>query len=314
MDLTARYARYAADPASLPFPERVTLELSDRCNLTCPMCPREMRHGDGLMAWDLYERLAREVARHPGTALVPFFRGESLMHPRFLDALRLAKSLGISPVQLSTNATLLTPEISEILISLPLDFVSFSLDAFSPAAYEQQRRGADYTGVMAHVEDFLRIRAREGGRLPEVQVSAVETALTAPEMEAFAAYWKPRVDRVRIYPQHSQDGAFGSLPDPHGARRACGKPVTDLVVTCDGQAALCCHDWARRVPLGDLNLSTLEEVWRGAPYHAVRMSHHEGRWDADPSCAGCDQWAQYWNPEGVVGRLVVGTPPWKGRA
>ena len=175
IDVPARYADYARDPSRFPFPERVTVELSDRCNLTCPMCPRSFHAGEGLMEWPLYEKLVREIAAHPGTALVPFFRGESLMHPRFLEAIRLAKDLGIAPVQLVTNATLLTPELSRALIDLPVDFISFSLDAVSKAAYEAQRTGATYEAVMANVEAFLALRRRKVGKFPEVQVSAVET-------------------------------------------------------------------------------------------------------------------------------------------
>lgn len=305
-DVPGLYRRWALDPGAFPFPSRVTVELSDRCNLTCPMCPRSFHTGEGLMAWPLWEKLVAEIAAHPGTALVPFFRGESLMHPRFLDAIRLAKASGIAPVQLVTNATLLTPDLSQALVDLPVDFISFSLDADSPAAFEAQRRGASYATVMANVEDFLARKARRGDGKPEVQVSAVRTALTAPEMPAFTARWRGKVDRVRIYEEHTRDGVFGSLPPDTGTRKPCGKPLTDLVVYCDGRAALCNQDWERTEPLGDLNRQTLAEVWTSPAYQAVRRSHLEGRWDADPACRGCGHWAQYYAPDGVLGELVRG--------
>ena len=295
-----------------PFPDRVTVELSDRCNLTCPMCPRSFHEGEGLMEWPLWERIAGEIAKHPGTALVPFFRGESLMHPRFLEAIRLAKSLGIAPIQLVTNATLLTPALSEALVALPVDFISLSLDAVTPGVFERQRAGAKHAEVMANVEAFLEIRARSKGLFPEVQVSAVETETTRAETPAFVARWRGRVDRVRIYPEHSEGGVFGSLPLPTGTqRRPCQKPLTDLVVYCDGRVALCNQDWERKDPLGDLNRQTIAEVWASAPYGKVRRLHAEGRAEEDPSCRGCSHWIQSYREGGVVGRLVKGTPAWK---
>ena len=311
MDVPEAYARYVKDPSAFPFPGRVTVELSDRCNLTCPMCPRSFHKGEGLMEWDLYEKIVEEVSRHPGTAFVPFFRGESTMHPRFLDAMRLAKSKGIAPVQLVTNATLLDSDLSRALISLPIDFISFSLDAASKKTYERQRAGGDWAEVMSNVAAFINLRERKKGRLPEVQVSAVETELTRSEMPEFIEYWKTRVDRVRIYEEHSQGGVFGCLPGLEGPRRPCGKPLSDLVIYCDGKVALCNQDWERKEPLGDIRTQTIEEVWRSAAYHKVRMAHFEGHPEDDATCRGCGHWAAYYRPGGIIGRLVEGTPGWR---
>jgi radical SAM protein with 4Fe4S-binding SPASM domain len=276
------------------------------------MCPRAFHDGEGLMDWALCERILSEIAAHPGTALVPFFRGESLMHPRFLDAMTLAKRKGIAPVQLVTNATLLTPALSEALIDLPVDFISLSLDALSPGAYESQRRGASYIQVMANVGAFLVARKRKGGRLPEVQVSAVETAATRAGMPAFIAYWKRHVDRVRIYEEHSQGGVFGALPEALGPRKPCGKPLTDLVIYCDGGVALCNQDWERKEPLGDIRTRSIAEVWRSAAYDRIRRLHREGRAEEDPTCKGCGHWAQYYREGGILGSLIKGTPSWRG--
>lgn len=310
-DVPARCAAYARDPGAFAFPARVTVELSDRCNLTCPMCPRGFHPGEGLMDWALYERIVEEIAAHPGTALVPFFRGESLMHPRFLDAMILAKRKGIAPIQLITNVTLLTPALSEALIALPVDFISLSLDALTPETFEAQRAGASHKRVMANVDAFLAARKRKGGRLPEVQVSAVETAATRAGMTAFVDYWKCRVDRVRVYEEHSQGGVFGALPETLGPRRPCGKPLTDLVIYCDGGVALCNQDWERKEPLGDIRRQSIAEVWRSSGYDRIRRLHREGRAEEDPTCRGCGHWAQYYREGGILGRLVEGTPGWR---
>ena len=167
---------------------------------------------------------------------------------------------------------------------------------------------------MSRVEDFLSRRKQRGGPLPEIQVSAVETATTRAEIPAFVAHWKGRVDRVRIYPEHSQGGVFGALPSTvgdFGPRRPCKKPLTDLVVTCDGQAALCNQDWERKTPLGDLNRQTIAEVWAGEALEQVRRLHREGREEEDPSCRGCAHWAQYYVEGGILGKLIPGSPPWQ---
>ena len=74
------------------FPKRVTLELTNHCNLRCVMCPRKyMRGPKGYMSFSLYKNIIGQLAEHRDTALVPFFRGESLLHPRCIEMLRYAK-------------------------------------------------------------------------------------------------------------------------------------------------------------------------------------------------------------------------------
>ena len=79
----------------------------------------------GHMEWELYTKLIDEMAEHPGTAMVPFFRGESMLHPKFIPMLAYAKEKGIGPIQCTTNATRMKPEYARALVDLRIDFVSF---------------------------------------------------------------------------------------------------------------------------------------------------------------------------------------------
>jgi MoaA/NifB/PqqE/SkfB family radical SAM enzyme len=121
------------------FPNRLTLELTNHCNYSCVMCPARIDPGQprGFMDSGLFRRLVDEAAEHPPVALVPFFRGESLMHPHILELLCYAKSKGLGPIQLASNAALLDESMAKGLLDAGLDFISFSLDSGSP----ENRRG-----------------------------------------------------------------------------------------------------------------------------------------------------------------------------
>ena len=68
------------------FPDRVTIELTNKCNLVCNCCPRKfMKTGLGVMEKEVFEKVIDECAEHLPVALVPFFRGESLLHNHFND-------------------------------------------------------------------------------------------------------------------------------------------------------------------------------------------------------------------------------------
>lgn len=295
------------------FPARLTLELTNACNYRCAMCPSRLRpeQARGLMSPELFRRIVDQAAQHPPVTLVPFFRGEPLLHPELLPLLAYAKRRGLGPLQLTTNGMLLTAEIAQGLLDLGLDFISFSLDTVSPVEYARIRQGGDYATVMANLARFLDLRGR-GGYRTEVQVSATRTSLNQEGIGHFIAYWQNRADRTRIYYEHSGDGHTGSLDcsevPSHMERRPCHKLHGDMVVYYDGGVALCNHDWYRHPPLGDLNTATVAQVWRGPAYQELRRQHQNPRELTDSTCLHCDHWKISYLDKPYVGELYTPAP------
>jgi 7,8-dihydro-6-hydroxymethylpterin dimethyltransferase len=83
------------------------VDLTNRCNLTCPVC-----FANANAAGYLYEpdfetvRKMLQALRNEKPSpcrIVQFSGGEPTIYPRFLDALRLAKEMGFSHTQVATN-------------------------------------------------------------------------------------------------------------------------------------------------------------------------------------------------------------------
>jgi MoaA/NifB/PqqE/SkfB family radical SAM enzyme len=297
-----------------PFPRRITIELSSACNLSCIMCPRKYASPSaGLMGRDLFERIVEELNGHPLEAVVPFFRGETLLHPDFLEMMTFLRRKTEARIQLATNALLLTADLGKALLELGIDFISFSLDAVRRETYEKIRLGSDFERVMENVHTFLRLRedCAPGGTV--VQVSATEGPYNEEEIPDFIRYWKGRVDRVRIYARHSDGGRYGRLAHqghrrPEASRGPCRKPFTDLVIYADGYAALCNHDWDRKRDdsLGSMESQSIGELWNGNRYGNVRKSHLAHEWQALNPCGHCDHWQAREQDDSPVGDLVEG--------
>jgi len=295
------------------FPNRVTLELTNHCNLSCAMCPRKYMSGPkGYMAFSIFRKVVDEMAQQDNIALVPFFRGESMLHQRCIEMLVYAKEKGISPIQFTTNATLMNRELAEALLDLELDFISFSVDSLDAEAYRRIRKGSDLGTVMEHIEYFCNLKRKRGLDKPEIQVSMVKTKESFDGVNHFIRFWRERADRVRIYEEHSQNGYFGSLAEDNqtGDRKPCLKPFTDLVVYWNGGVGLCNHDWDRKKPLGNLKDSSIEEIWHSEAYHQIRRAHR-GDEKLEEPCEGCDHWKVYYTKESLVGELHAGTPALK---
>jgi MoaA/NifB/PqqE/SkfB family radical SAM enzyme len=296
-------------PALANFPKRITLELTNHCNIHCVFCPRKhMAKNLGYMHQDLATKLINEMAEHLPVTLVPFFRGESLLHPHWYEIIAYAKQKGLGPIQFTSNATRLDRETAKKILDLQIDFISFSVDTLDPNLYESTRRGADYNKVHENILQFLDLKKTRNAKLPIVQISAVETAMHMPGMDDFIQYWQKKVDRVRIYIEHSSNNHPGtiatSIPD-FPKRLPCHKPFEDLIVLWDGQIALCNHDWTREKGqlIGDVSGETITKVWNSTKYQGIRSMHEYGDLSGESLCKHCDHWKMFYLDEGYFGRL-----------
>ncbi len=291
------------------FPERITLELTNSCNLNCVFCPRRlMAKRRGFLGINLAKKLIDESAGHLPVSIVPFFRGEPLLHPKWEKILSYIKKRGVGPIQLTTNATLLDYHAAHLLIDLEIDFISFSLDTLDAIKYEKARRGAKYANVINNIMTLIELKKSSGSKFPEIQISAIDIPEYSAEMDNFVQYWLPKVDRVRVYIEHSRDGHPGSiaqnLPE-FDKRLPCRKVFTDMVVLWDGEIALCNHDWTREKDqqIGNVSNQSIASIWQSERYSNIRERHKAGNVGKESLCEHCDHWKMYYLPEGYLGRL-----------
>ena len=83
--------------------------------------------------------------------------GEPLLHPRFLDMVRLAKRRGLR-AEVTTNALLLDDELAAGLLEAGLDQLVVSIDGASAEAFGRVRSGASLDRVVENVR-----RLHDGG-------------------------------------------------------------------------------------------------------------------------------------------------------
>jgi uncharacterized radical SAM superfamily Fe-S cluster-containing enzyme len=83
------------------------LDLTNRCNLTCPVCFANANAAGYLYEPD-FETVRKMLQalrdqRPVACRIVQFSGGEPTIYPRFLDVLRMAKQMGFSHTQIATN-------------------------------------------------------------------------------------------------------------------------------------------------------------------------------------------------------------------
>ncbi len=121
--LPSHLLQFAADKKPV-----VVWNVGRRCNLSCVHCysRSDGRAARGELSTAEGRRLLEDLAAF-GSPVVLFSGGEPLMRPDLLSLIGFARSLGLRAV-LSTNGTLIGPELAARLKELDLSYVGVSLD------------------------------------------------------------------------------------------------------------------------------------------------------------------------------------------
>ena len=300
----------------LGFPNRITVELTNVCNVSCTFCPRQSLHMEmGYMDMELYHKIIDEASEHLPVKLVFFFRGESLLHPDFMELLKYAKDRGIGPIQFATNAYAMSEKISKKLVESGIDFISFSLDTLNPEIYRQTRENGNLDVSMYNVRYLSRLckeRRKNGLKVPVLQVSTIEIDEYMEGQKDFIEYWKQYVDIVRVYYEHDDKGKFRNtdvqkyVEREVAERKPCRKVFTDMLIYWDGQLALCNYDWRGELKGLNVHHMTLKEAWDSPIYEGIRKMHLEGELSETLMCKGCEHWRIDYMPEGYLGKSYKG--------
>ena len=145
---------------------KVYVELTTACNLDCLMCVRRTWQNEGFapMDWQVYQSLIEQLAAFPEAPTVHYGGyGEPLSYPYLLEAIELAKSIG-SPVEMTTNGTLLSAELAEAMIDLDVDKIVVSIDGVSEGAYDEIRVGSEFGLVVQNLAELYRQKLARHGR------------------------------------------------------------------------------------------------------------------------------------------------------
>jgi len=156
---------------------KVYIEPTNGCNLRCVTCVRNVWDEPlGLMESRTFARIIEGLRDFSPPPMV-FFGGfgEPLSHPNIIDMVHQAKAIG-SRVELITNGTLLTPDLSKGLISAGLNTLWVSLDGASPESYADVRLGATLPEVLANMTAF-RHACRGDLFFPEPSIGIVFVAM-----------------------------------------------------------------------------------------------------------------------------------------
>ncbi len=320
MELAEKAVKFLrlASRSRAALPTEIQVEVTNRCNLTCPMCPHTF---GGLPLTDMplgrFERILGQVPFARDIILTGW--GEPLYHADFLGLMDRCRSLRPQArIRFTTNGYLLNEERAKEVLARGVSRVAFSFDEVPPEGGAVAAGGAAETAghlpsraALANAERFCALRKGTDCRV-HYQVAMLEhneasilalvahaaragaDAVALMRMETWNQPDLRRPDLVReraIIARVRAEGAARGVPvyclnDHTWAMRVathddeiCLKTDASVYITVDGEVTPCCN--LRKLSGGSVEASTVEEIWNGEAFRRFFT-------DQRTACGSCD--------------------------
>ena len=300
-----------------PRPKQVQIEVTNRCNMDCHMCPREdlnieLEHMD----WETFTPVVDQLTHKEDITLTGW--GEPFLHPRIFDMISYCKERGHS-VSITSNGLFTRPEMVGQIINSGVDALTFSIDSIE----------GDVEDGHASASVFKNIEAIASGRkngTPSLRLQSTLHAGCEKDLYAVIRYGARigcqivnvgRLDRKyapdlkrpneeaeeRIF--HEADELAGSLgiqldwlqyavsngatrlfykllkKKLHRSGKFCLKTFNYAYVSREGDVTPCCL--LPDVKMGNMVEENLETIWKSDQFNRFRENYRE-------TCGSCDLW------------------------
>lgn len=229
------------------------------------------------MTDDLYAKILLEASQLPNlSTFIPMLTGEPFMDKQFVDRLRLARNkLPHVGLEVYTNGSLLTAETIEAMKGIPNLRFSVSLNGMSPETRKRIMGLDDYWQVI----QSLKAMERAGIKYRTTMVAYPD--IPQEEIKSFIEAGGTAI----------QYQSWAGTQYPYDRRRwtSCARAINYMTIRYNGDVCLCCFDPFGEVTFGNLNESTIEEIWLSEKHKEYQNLHKKGRGNELPKCRSCTE-------------------------
>ena len=293
-----------------PLPREVQLEVTNRCNFDCRMCPRRILNvPDEDVRPEVFDALLRNLSGVRDLGLTGW--GEPLFHRDFIGLLERGREAAPHVrMHFTTNGLLLRDATIAGVLRHGVRSISVSLDTVREGDLPGHRQAA---AVIKNLESLM--AARGASPTPQLilqttlqgdgeadlrEIVALGRRLRADgvnlvrlDTRGVEGLSRPGVDEERRLIRAAEEAAGGRLPvlainkpwwpvrvATHGGR-LCLRTLYHVYVDVHGNVSPCCV--LRRMIVGNLLEQPLTEIWNSRAMRRFFANQKE-------ICAACDAW------------------------
>ena len=290
-------------PLKTPF--SLFVEPSDKCNFKCKFCPTSnidlMKNTEGRnygnMDFNLYKKVIDDICEFDDNIkmLHLYQHGEPLLNKYFPEMVRYAKKSGrINRIDTTTNAYLLTNELSIKIIESGLDRINISIEGVNEEQYYQVSNvKINFEKLIENISFFYNNKNR-----CEVSIKIPGNYISENDKKNFYDVFGNICDFIFVENLSNNWGEFeikdinidesiSTMGEKIQYVDVCPMIFYTISVNSNGSVSPCCADWKRKVIIGDANNEKIKDIWNGKKLRDLQILFLEGRRKEHSFCSSC---------------------------
>ena len=249
----------ACNLSDIPMPVEIEIETLNRCNGICPFCPvnvNEEQRQYAKMTEALFEKIISELKQMNYCYNIAIYsNNEPFLDERIVDFQKYVREqLPAAFCHMYTNGTVLTlKKFIEIIPSLD----RLVIDNYN----DDQKINSSIKEIYEYVQNH-----------EELQTKVVFSMRKQNEVLNSRGGFAPNKKGIAVR-----------------SRAKCVLPFQQLIVRPDGKVSLCCADALGKYTMGDLNNTTIQQIWLSEKYRGIRTEMKKNGRKNLMLCNRCDQ-------------------------
>jgi len=256
-------------------PFYVNVEPTNLCNFRCKVCSLDGSGEKGFMEMGLFRRIIDEAKQIGVHEIAHFLGGEPLLHPEITEMVDYVKQKGLRNY-VHSNASRLTPDISERFLRSGLDYLGITFDGDEKETYERMRPGSSYERTLENFTEFLRLKQALGAKtrsslkiLKPYARGAESKTVRQDFLNLFAGL--PLDEIVVTHPHTWRGEKMDNQHSPYGEYYyPCYCLWGTMSIGWNGRVHGCSADLNGNVTAGDLNHQSIMEIWNSETFKLLR--------------------------------------------
>lgn len=287
----------------LDTPLHVFIDVSSVCNFQCSFCP----HGNGeaikampqaIMKKDLALKCIDDLNQFPRKIkhISFFLNGEPMLNKELPEIVAYAKQSGVGEcLGITTNGSLLTPDMAEKLVTAGLSHFDISIYGLNSEKYQEfSHSKIAYECIVDNVKHLYSIK---GNANVVVKISDA-VCKTKEETDKFYHIFSDICDKMCI--EHAvsiwNDFDLTGIAEDDGRdiygneiinKEVCPIPFYSLAVQANGIVTPCCNDWKQQLIMGDAREECLYDIWNGKKYNTLHKTLLKSGTSGNNVCRKC---------------------------
>lgn len=256
------------------YPLEVDLELSSVCNLNCPFCYTisddfKKRVSKKFMDFNIAKKVIEEIS-NKSVALRLSFRGESTLHPNFIEIIKYAKEKGLKEISFLTNGSKLTDAYFEEMLKAGVDWITISFDGLNEQ-YEYNRRPLKFNEMYERLCSIKNIKRKYNSIKPVIKLQTIWPAIQDNPSEYYNKL-SPVCDLIAFNPIIDYSKSY-SNENNYEENFACPMMYQRIFITSEGNAVPCCNDLLEEYSIGNVYSDSIYDIWHGERLNNLRNIH-----------------------------------------